>query len=227
MPTFRTLIPAAGESQRFREGGHETPKPDLRIECAGRTRLMLDWVLDAHEGRVVAVGAHRDSRETYDHPIRRFRVAKTRGQAHTLLQLVRRACPLDIPVLVVNCDMIIPSDSLQKTMSVVEQGADFGVLVARTSRAGMSHVDRIPHPTQFLEKNGNGDIAMVGAWAFASSRQLEDALRGACEDLYEPYLSHALARLKGVCTAVECGEDDFTDWGTPEAVAASGARIVE
>jgi len=228
---FRLIVPAAGTSRRFRDAGYATPKPDLVIEFNGEKKKMLDWVLDeipfSAVGPVV-IAAHPHSVGP-DAPHCSIVVHNSRGQAHAVLCALDATTPerfADVPVLVMNCDMVICLEDIVRTCEQVSyNSADVGILTTESKSEAYSYVNSFPFPTRFAEKRAISAHAMVGAWAFRSSRQLRDALQFVCRNHNEPYLSAALAKMSAVFKCAHASS--FLDWGTPESIAASGARIVD
>lgn len=229
MMKFRVLIPAAGYSRRFAEAGHQTLKPDLVIEHAGSQKRMIDWVLSALPHPIIGpviFGAH-PKLDGPARPVVRINIHSSRGQAHTLLNMLRATCKGDFPLLIVNSDVVFQQNDLASACRQVIEGADSGVLVYKSDNPEMSYVNAVPYATDFAEKRQISAFAVAGAWAFRSSQHLYDGLKDACMNMREPYLSHAMNKMGGVhaCHLIEAR--DVLDWGTPEAVKASGARIVE
>lgn len=229
MTRFRVLVPAAGMSQRFVDAGHATPKPDLVINHMGHSVTMLDWALSALPHTLIGpiVAGVRTEMTGPFRPHVRVNIENSMGQAHTLLAMMHATCLRDEPVLVINSDVVFAQQDLVSTCEEVLKGADSGILVYRSESKAMSYVDRVPYATRFVEKNRISAFAMAGAWAFRSSNQLQDCLEYAYANNDEPYLSHAMNAMRGVHACHQTEAKHVLDWGTPEALAATGARIVK
>lgn len=228
MTRFRVMVPAAGQSRRFVETGYATPKPDLMIEYGGQRKKMLDWALASLPSTIIGpivVGCRHDMIGP-ERPHVGLTVHRSRGQAHTLLVMINETCQHDEPILIINSDVVFQTQDLLRTCEEVERGADTGVLVYRSENEAMSYVDRVPYATGFQEKRRISDFAMAGAWAFRSAHALEERLKIVCQHNIEPYLSHAMNKLRGVHACYQTESTRVLDWGTPEALAATGARIV-
>jgi hypothetical protein len=223
---FKVLVPAAGRSERFAAAGYLKPKPDLLIEYDGMRAKMLDWAISPLPRLVtgpVVVGA-APGMAGPDAACALVRVHNSRGQAHTLMTLIGEMYHRDEPLLIINSDVVFEKEDLSSICREVAHGADIGILVQRSDSTAMSYVDRVPYSNKYAEKLVISKFAMSGAWAFRSSARLLDALVSV-QDMPEPYLSHAMNRMNGVHSCVVAGK--ILDWGTPDAVVASGARIVE
>lgn len=231
MLRFKVMVPAAGRSTRFQEAGYETPKPDLVVEYGKpkSRKKMLDWALASMPSTIIGpivVGYRHDMRGP-ERPHVPVWIHNSRGQAHTLLLMINAACQHDEPILVINSDVVFVQQDLMRICEEVERGADTGVLVYRSGSEALSYVDRMPYASRFAEKRVISDFAMAGAWAFRSCWELEKHLKTACTHGFgEPYLSHAMNRMRGVHACYQTEASRVLDWGTPEALAATGARIV-
>lgn len=235
MKRFKIMIPAAGRSQRFVDAGYDTPKPDLLIEYGRvkhgtekRQRKMLDWALDALPSTLIGpiVIGMRNGMTGPERPHVPVVMHHSRGQAHTLLYMINAVCQCDEPILVINSDVVFLQQDLIRTCEEVAHGADTGILVYRSDSEALSYVDRVPYATRFAEKRPISAFAMAGAWAFRSCYELEASLKTVCQNNGEPYLSQAMKRLRGVHACYQTEARNVLDWGTPEALAATGARIV-
>lgn len=231
---FRLLIPAAGESRRFREAGHSRPKPALPIAYGSRVQTMLEWVLGGvpttRLGPTI-VGAHPDLglSEMVLRPHVRVPVSSTRGQADTLRQMIEAACPNDAQLLIVNADVVFTMSDVNSLLNEIDfGGADTATMVVRVDRPDLSksYVSSFPWATGFAEKDPISSYAVAGAWAFRSSTHLWTVLQYVCNTMQaEPYLSHAMDNMRG-CHACCLAEHRVMDWGTPEEIERHGARIV-
>lgn len=230
MTKFRVLIPAAGYSRRFADAGYQKLKPDLVIAHDEKRKRMIDWVIDALPFAIIGpviLGAHPQLGGPESRPVVRVNIHSSRGQAHTLYNMIRAACKRDEPVLVLNSDVVFRTTDLAAACRQVVEGADSGVLVYKSENPEMSYVNAVPYATEFAEKRVISAFAVAGAWAFRSSEHLYGGLKDACVNMREPYLSHAMNKMGGVHACHQIEASSVLDWGTPDAVRVSGARIVE
>lgn len=224
------IILAAGESKRFKEKGYTQCKPLLPITYAGATLSMLSWViLTLGEIRepfnlLIAYPANLPlpvielAQSSY------VLIRETRGQADSLRQALAYV-PENSRVLVLDCDMVLKRSDIQTLLDLL-QTSDISIAVTETFDPNASRVDTVPFPTRFVEKEAISQWGIVGARAFKNSTLLIEALD---EVLYlgnlhvEPYLSTAINYYPG--TKVAHIVSDYLDWGTPDRLENTGARI--
>lgn len=222
------LVLGAGESKRFRDKGIRIPKPLLNIDFLGKTASMLSHVQDGipESLEILTVLA-----EGYDPPndIRGgvIHIRPTRGQAETVYRVLS-IIKEDRPVLVHDCDMLLDALDVGALVDWLEKYA-MTVAVTETFDPNASRVDKIPYPDVFVEKQPISKWGIVGARGFASSKEIiqciEIELRKNINTIdYEPYLSEAMNHIPGMALAHQIS--DFVDWGTPERIYESGAKIV-
>ncbi len=231
MSKLWVVIPAAGESRRFKEAGYETPKPFLRIKAKdGYETWMISHVVhsipDLDRVSIIA-GVSMGLREKLKSDLIDFKsIYSTTGQAHTVLQLLEDL-PEEDSVLVLDCDMILEMKDLKKLIEMLSV-YDCTIAVTETFDPNSSRVDQIPFPTVFVEKEPISQFGIVGARGFRSilllKEALEETLKDCKESGKEPYLSMALNHYPGTKFALLI--DSYQDWGTPERIKESGAEIV-
>lgn len=236
------LIPAAGESRRFREAGYAGPKALLPVDWRGVRQPavlhLLDSVWSRHRWHTV-VGTTTALAPQFAEVLR-GRDAEvldvgdsTCGQADTLLRMARLRRE-DDPAVVVNCD-VVPNLSLWPLRAAIAPGGGCtaAVLVGQSESLSASYADAVPYFCGCVEKPASvppGGWALLGVYALVSPRQLrvalDETLRSGERVGGEAYLSDALGRLPGQKLALACDPGVVLDWGTPAALAATGARIV-
>ena len=159
---------------------------------------------------------------------------RTRGQADTIRLLLEQIgyAPTQGGVLVVNVDNILPTQSLASLRLTADMvSASCSIMVHQSTDRSCSYVDNVLNPRVFLEKPDRppSEFAMSGAWWFRSGNLLLEALEKldrVCPE-GEVYLSQALQYLPGRKVCVPVAPAEVVDWGTPEKLAASGARLVD
>jgi hypothetical protein len=217
------LIPAAGSSVRYQKAGYSQPKQTLVIRHNRVIKTMLAHVEDTVIGFDIMIGLRADSYPPKDIRGEIIPIEETKGQSDTLFQMVRFV-PDGRPVLVLDCDMLLePADILQLDLLLCSW--DVAVAVTKTFDPNASRIDTFPYPTWFVEKEPISEYGIVGARAFRSKSKLYTALsKQLSQTMTEPYLSTAINFYDGKKIALEINK--FSDWGTPERLAESGAEIL-
>jgi len=220
------IVPAAGESRRFKEAGYFTPKPLLKIRDNGGLSLRMVTHVIANlppvTCRDVIVGLPAGVEPVV--PFYKYlSIINTEGQADTVFQMIQKL-PFDDSVLVLDCDMMLEPNDIQKLIDLL-QIYDVTVAVAETFDPNSSRVDSVPFPTRFVEKEPISQYGIVGARGFKKIRNLTQAIVRANIDIHtELYLSHAMNYCMGTKYAHIVTE--FTDLGTPERIREIGWEIV-
>jgi len=224
------IIPAAGQSQRFADVGYSTIKPLLKVQDRnGLTLSMLAHVRgtlpveDPYVLTALPAGVERPE----DYKGTKTIVIETIGQADTIRQAII-GLPANDAVLIADCDMVLDPIDIFK-MITHSQIAEVVVAVTQTFDPNASRVDQIPFPTRFVEKEPISQWGIVGIRIFNSVRKLEIALdiaiSRAIRHSQEPYLSMAMNDYPGPKYAHVI--TNFQDWGTPERLVNSGAKILD
>lgn len=255
------VVPAAGHSRRWRDGGAPGHKALLQVDHrvgtmgvpreilsipgalrAGGLRLpMLLWTLMYRPaGSQVLVGARTPDvgplvqvlqQLGHGHRVVDVGASSTDGQADTVRRVLRTPRARDPEVLVLNCD-VVPSAGILDLLVAFGRasGAPLAVLVEPSTSPAMSYVDRVPWFRRAAEKERISQWALTGAYWFASARNLQDRLEGLDDRARhggELYLSGALraSPYDAMGLSIACDPGTVLDWGTPEALAATGARL--
>ena len=232
---LRVLIPAAGSSKRFRDVGINTPKGMIRFRLRGSgNRPMLAHIVEGHrlDPYRINVGVSSEEREWQKAvtPLLVNRVGRTRGQAETVLNMLR-TIPLedDGPVLVLNsdCAYLYPLD----VFVAQAKGYKKAVLVFPSDDRAYSYVDALPLFHTAREKEPFSPWAIAGAYYFEHRSQLLEAITSqiAANHLHagEFYLSGTLTYMSGTGLAVAMQRDQWINWGTPEDLARDPRVVVE
>lgn len=219
----KILIPAAGESRRFREAGFSLPKPFLPVEWGGVVKTMLEHVVDCVPPEYeIVVGVRVPRRLNRGVAVA---VRDTGGQADTVRQMLGHVDAADA-VMTMDCDTLVPFNVAEFAATLSTYRA--AVCVADIGHADMSRVDCVPNPSVFVERGAISRWGVVSVRGFDSAGVLSEVLEEVVEEHArsgtEPYLSHALNRYPGVKYAHVI--NTFHDWGTPDKLRISGARIV-
>jgi len=223
------VILAAGQSRRFVEAGYSLPKPFLTIQDQdGKRGQMVDFVVNSLPDTMkifIAIPA------TYlyapQRDVQNVHISRTYGQADTAYQVVSHL-PKDRRVIVLDCDMVLQPRDVK---NIIELTRLFETVTAVTPTfdPNASRVDSVPFPTRWAEKEPISSWGIVGARAFRNAGRLTTALRHVLEmpgAPGEPYLSTAMNHYLSFGQNFAYEVSQFKDWGTPERIAASGAKII-
>lgn len=228
------VILAAGQSKRFKDVGYTTPKPCLMIRSPRNTRSMLAHVIDSlpmkywlNSADSIVVGLPVGVDPPHDLATDNIvRIKKTKGQADTLLQIVKTLPETD-SVLVMDCDTILNEDDVSTVINLLNV-FDVVTAVIDTFDPNMSRVDSVPFPTYFAEKEPISVHGIVGIRGFKSIGALKIALYATLDicrvNEKEPYATTAMNLYKGKKFAHTIHK--FVDLGTPERVRNAGWEIL-
>jgi hypothetical protein len=211
---FWLLIPAAGESQRFREHGINTPKPLLTVRSrGGQVCSMLAHVLATAPFTRTIVGLRHPWHLPEDaRGCDVVHIQRTRSHADTVRQMLEHVPP-DDAVMIMDCDTIMVPEDLE-AMTAYE--ADVVIAVARSDDPEMSRVDAVPFPSRFEDKWSDLPYGVISARMFHESGHLKNCLRDTFSDTLAHYGQTTRAHLV----------TSWQDWGTPEKLRATGAEMV-
>lgn len=224
------IVPAAGESQRFKNKGIRISKPFIRFSWKDSDKKrMIDYAI---MGAASSLSSHLiigmkledciQYREQYPNSIC-VSILSSTGQADTLLQILRSVNIKNSPILVLNSDQMFT----YPLATFVKQSESFDValLTFDTKRnPAYSYVDAYPEFTQAVEKQPISDWAIAGAFYFKDASCLLTALQQQKADSAnsnkEPYLSEAINYITGRKLAVNIPSEMVIGWGTPEELLA-------
>lgn len=230
------LIPAAGGSRRYNDAGYAGTKALLTVEYNHVHLPMIQHVIQTIPPIVerVIVGCRGEDVAAFYDVCETVPITGSVGQADTLLQMLEHV--EEGQVLIVNCDALLPKHILECLLLLTSEHNSVATVVCDVSFPNWSYVDSIICPSKFVEKprpQGAWRWGMAGAWAFRSSKDLRTALKMVVEDFKadpissgEVYLSTALNHIPGQKHAVMTRLEYVVDWNTPEALVASGGRIL-
>jgi len=224
MSDLYTIIPAAGQSRRFKDAGYETPKPLLQLKRPdGVIASMVSHVRRSVPG-YVTVGFPVGSKVPSDLISSVVFIKETTGQADTVYQMIRRL-PNKTSVLILDCDMVIQRSDIEQVIKFLDV-YDTVLAVTETFDPNSSRVNTVPFPTQFAEKEPISQWGIVSVRAFKRADDLSTVLKTVLDNSKnaEPYLSQALKYLHGTKYAHIITE--YVDLGTPERIIEAGWEIV-
>jgi hypothetical protein len=228
---IQVIVPAAGQSRRFKEKGIDKPKPLIKFSYNSGTRqTMLEHSIRGVANRPIHIGCRQEDYEDFKGEFGNFEnfhiygLDTTQGQAHTVQNILYHGnFKLDKPVLVVNCDQMFlyPLDMFARQCEDFEAGV---LVFDGQENKAYSYVDNFPIFQRAEEKQPISPWAIAGAFYFRSVALLVRALKDQ-EDTYiggwsvksgEPYLSHTFQFVDGDKLAVHMPKDKLVGWGTPE-----------
>ena len=228
------VIPAAGESKRFKDAGYLNLKPTLFLKSnVGFCATMLGHVFESmpytvDEGSVVIAlpyGIHlpTDVKDCVS-DLHTVHIEHTTGQADTIYQAIQ-FLPSEDSVLIQDCDTILKTKDVQFLINNL-QVYDMTLAVTKTLDPNASRVDRVPFPTRFEEKKPISEWGIIGVRGFNNIGRLRSALSWAIlhNHTEEPYLSMAMNEYAGTKFAHKITE--YVDLGTPERIKEAGWEIL-
>lgn len=227
-----TLIPAAGESRRFREAGYSAAKPFLSVGpgiVAGphdvETTMLRAVANIAPPGSKIIAAVPADVGAYSDDDVSFVQVWRTtRGQAETV-DILASLVPHDAEVLVCNVDQITTYPLEQLASECRRMGATAGVLTMRSMDPAHSYVVGSPWVLQTAEKKIISNAAVAGFYYFRSAAVLRSGIRRYMEsrdtpsELYlTPVLNCIIASYASpsVLNVPLPPEHKVISWGTPE-----------
>ena len=228
------VIPAAGESKRFKDQGYMDPKPLIQlISKTGEYHCMLGFVYESLfpiadvDNLVIALpgGVHLpDTIDDIEHHV--VHIQKTLGQADTIHQALL-SLPSEDSVLIQDCDTILKTKDIQFLINSL-QVYDMTLAITKTLDPNASRVDRVPFPTRFEEKKPISEWGIIGVRGFNNIGRLRSALGKTLDQCMghgvEPYLSMAMNEYAGTKFAHKITE--YVDLGTPERIKEAGWEIL-
>jgi len=223
------VIPAAGESKRFRAEGWLVRKPLIVLKSPeGEEDFMVNFVKRSipptlQHSLVIAHKENYFPLGPYDYQLH---IYKTTGQADTILQVLREL-PRDEEVVILDCDTVLePADV--KIIADFLQVYDVTIAVAETFDPNASRVDSVPFPTRFVEKEPISQWGIIGARGFKNIGLLIEALEKTVAECaaagIESYLSMAINHYPGRSFAHVITK--YVDLGTPERIKEAGWEIL-
>lgn len=229
------LIPAAGRSQRYVQQGYSTPKPLLEVEHLGTRARMITHVENWLGRRADLVGFPPGNHQNPDFKGRYAGIVSD-SQIETIslmLASVDRGV-LDGPVILADCDLLVDKQDLEAIEEVITMpgGPEIAVLTSDKKLPGFSRalVDRGRGVAGFVgpdfEISGLGYEAhsVCSLRGFRSGHMLRRSVNWAIARGFDvTMLMDKLSPL--VCMVPARGA--IIDWGTPDALVKSGARILE
>lgn len=222
-----TLIPAAGESRRFREVGYHTAKPFLSVgPDGGAETTMLRAVANrAPPGSTILAAVRANEADQTDEDISYVELWRTtRGQAETV-DILASLVPREAAVLVCNVDAVTTYPLGSLVDACQRMGATAGVLSMPSTDPAHSYVSGLPWVTSTYEKQVVGNTAVAGFYYFRSAGNLRDAIHRHMHDRetrHELYLTPVLNSIisthayPSVLNVPLPPEHKVISWGTPE-----------
>lgn len=222
------VIPAAGTSTRFYRVGYYTHKPFLTIKYKGKIKFMLDHVLDSlnispniliHIG--IPPGYGYFPYAYVNTQVNTQVIHRTESHVDTVSQLLRFV-PDDDAVIFADCDVLISAmDFVNVCLALSALGRPTALVSDEINIIGrLSHIDSFP---DFFNCNGTSSspYALWSLRGYPNAGILKDWIRKKPSQSMDTYFGLddlSSFAVKAVVTPV--------DWGTPDALLATGAEIV-
>lgn len=228
LPTV--IIPAAGNSRRFRDAGIDIPKGLIRFKRGDVTGAMLEHILcdyleqaDCEPPLIVVNENTAFPMQNFSFMVEVARVPATLGQAHTVfLGLETLGDAIEGPILVLNSDVGYEYP-LEVFCRQAQSFSAAALVFPGEGDTAFSYVDSFPLFTQAREKQVISNWAMAGAYYFSNGFELKCALRSqinsGARHANEFYLSGTFGYLSGEKIAISMQRNQLLQWGTPEDLA--------
>lgn len=215
------IVPAAGESQRFRKKGILTPKPLIKFSWKdSKKQTMLEHALTGLEDLIIHVGIKQEHEEKFkqkcsDKSLIFHGIAYTTGQASTIYQVAEKLNENE-PLLILNSDSMF----LYPLKVFIDQAKNFtGAAIVFDGQYNpiYSYVDNYPIFGNAVEKDPISPWALAGAFYFNSAGSFKTAYKKYAENIQkEEYLSEVYSHLPGQKLAVYVPREQWIVWGTAE-----------
>lgn len=236
LPTI--IIPAAGNSRRFKDIGIDTPKGLIRFTRDGFTGAMLEHILcdlltHDHAPPMIIVNENTSfPMKNFEHLVEVVRVAPTWGQAHTVYLGLETLDEITLsgPVLVLNSDVGYDY-SLDVFCRQAQDFAAAALVFPGEGDTAFSYVDNFPIFSEALEKQAISNWAMAGAYYFSDGHDLRSALKAQLDSgvrhANEFYLSGTFQYHRETKIAIAMQRNQLLQWGTPEDLARDKKVTIE
>lgn len=218
------LIPAAGDSRRFREAGFIGPKGLIHMVWKGRRGTMISHVIDSVGVTLnTIIGVSPESAPFFEDrlPIyERCIVYNSQGQASTVVAMTDRLHKND-EILVVNCDNAFDDCApMRMVLQARRLEAVAATLVFKATGNRYGYVDTAPFFTYGEEKNPISEHALAGAFYFRTVDEFQSAWLSYISggQLGETYLSGMFKYMVGRKLAVKIAPHQLHEWGTPQTL---------
>lgn len=228
------IIPACGESQRFKDAGVAKPKGLIRYSLEGEEKTMIEHAIpDKFMGRTYVVVKNSDFdqfRQALPLGIMLISISESSGQAETVATALKHIPQSDLRsgFVVVNCDNKFRTQALNK---LYEEPYKASVLVFKDASKNKSfgYVDGLPSFFKGAEKDPISDYAIAGAFFFPSAGELGRAYRGYCSFYNDTprYLTQLYGFIPGSKIAILENRGDMYDFGTPELMRAALGKTID
>lgn len=174
------VIPMAGEGQRFKEAGINTPKPLIRVK--GKT--LLQWSVDSlpleMAGKIIFVMLKKHEEEhRISHFIKQaygnydtefvFLEDVTGGQAETVLK-AKPYIREDSSLLIFNIDTYFYSGSLGEKLKASRHDGVLGAFHSKSSKYSFAKLNDEGYVEKVAEKQPISEYALTGLYHFSNAK---------------------------------------------------------
>lgn len=226
------LIPAAGDSVRFKE---KTPLPKglIRFKWRGVRKTMIEHCVPSAIYGSVFVGCKKRELPQFRTRLPGFYhfvpMDPTSGQAETVLRMALHMQNFQTDLLIINSDNAFNYPTLENfvhTCRIEEVTLGALTFCPKSNKNRYGYVDSHPHFTHGREKLPISLHALAGAFYVSSTDTLIDAARTA-HDEAAGYLSEMFIFITGKKLSVEITEFSLHEWGTPETLEADETVTID
>lgn len=219
---YTVLIPAAGESKRFKNVGITKPKGLLEMTWRDRTATMIEHCMPHDLDIPIRVACRQEDYALFHRALRHRNILftamqnATRGQAHTCA-LMSQGVQVQGAVVVINSDNGFDVDPIEFVSACEHAGANAGAMVfVASGERKYGYVSDHPFFDFGMEKAPISSFALAGMFYFKSVEILQLAYSLAFRpDNGEEYLSQLFGVIPKPKFAYRLPRAALHEWGTP------------
>lgn len=217
--SYALVIPAGGDSMRFKAKGFKEPKGLIKLTWRDKEATMLEHIVGDSNLCYLVV-----KQEWYNTFLKTLpgnfmikSIYSTEGQAHTVYQfLFENAFARDMDIVIVNCDNAFDMPLSEFVKQCRANDADCGVMVFESAgETKYGYVNNAPFFQFGKEKVAISPFALAGTFYFKNRSIFLAAHRATNQPIY---ISDMFGAIKGVRYAYVINRDDLHEWGTPEDI---------
>lgn len=220
---YHLIIPAAGESTRYRAAGYMSPKGLIRFKWKDHDDCMIHHIIrdNVPEGQCATVIARQIDFNMFQKRLnstaRVLPIVSSEGQAHTVFQGIEYMA--DAPLLVVNCDNAFDSPLSEFVDWCQKESAAVGAMVFKSNKEDRyGYVDNHPFFSIGAEKQPISEWALAGAFYFENVGLFRAAFRAVHRT--SAYISELFQVINGKKIAYDIPRESLHEWGTPADLKA-------
>lgn len=217
---LRVIVPAAGESKRFKAKGILRPKPLLKFSWKhSAQKTMLEHAVSGTNSPIQVICQEKDVvafQQAIPAKFSLYTLFESKGQADTVAQLILSSRIETDPILIVNSDCMFLY-SLDIFVAQARQFPAAALVFDGDYNPAYSYVDDFPIFRYAVEKEPISPWALAGAFYFDSAQKYLKAFdKYRAENRPEEYVSEVYNYIEGDKLAVYIPREQLVGWGTPD-----------